>query len=486
MVTAEFAPVAKVGGLADMTTSLCDALAARGHDVRVVLPLYRHIDRREHGIRPVAKYQPFLVRVGQKIQMGRIFVQGSAATPVKIYLVENKTLYNEPGIYADNEGQPFAHGLARTVFHARAALTVPTLLAWEPQIIHCHDAKAALTSVYLNHWYGKVPGLANVHSLLTIHNLAYQEIHPRESMELIGLPSVMGAFPGVLEFHGQLNLFKAGILEADLVNTVSPTYAREVISDPQLGCGLGSVLQARGEAFSGVLNGADVETWDPQNDVNLPAHYHIDALDGKQRCRMDLVTSLKLSDGNGPLVGMVSRLVEQKGIDLLMANIDWMVRQGFCLALLGTGEERFRTSLTKAARKHPKQVAFVDKFDEKLAHRIIAGSDMFLIPSLYEPCGLTQMYALRYGAVPVVRHTGGLADTVRDASRADGTGFVFHEYQPEALKTALNRAQEAWRDQKGWKTLMRRGMKHNFSWDESASAYESLYERLIAGEDEMK
>ena len=483
MVTAEYAPVAKVGGLADMTASLCAALAARGHDVRVVLPLYGNVDRHAFDVRPVAKYQPFLVRVGQKIQVGNIFVRGSTSAAVKVYMVENEALSGEPGIYTDVTGEPHENALARMVFHARAALTVPTILGWKPQVIHCHDAQAALTAVYLNHWYGKVPGMAAVGSLLTIHNLAYQEIQPLQAVDLIGLPAAMGAFPGVLEFHGQLNLLKAGILEAGLVNTVSPTYAREVISDPQLGCGLGSVLLARGSTFNGVLNGADLVTWDPRKDVNLPARYSAEQLSGKHQCRAELLASLGLRDGTGPLIGMVGRLVEQKGLDLVVPALDWMMRKGFCLALLGSGEGRYQAHLAKVARKHPDRVAFVDQFDDALAHRIIAGSDMFLMPSLYEPCGLTQMYAMRYGSVPVVRHTGGLADTVRDASRTDGTGFVFHEYQAEALQAALERALSAWEDQKSWIALMRRGMARDFSWDESASAYTRLYDRLVSGED---
>jgi starch synthase len=485
MVTAEYAPLAKVGGLGDMTASLCGALASRGHDVRVVLPLYADIDREEHAIRRVAKYPPFIIRVGQRVVQGRLFVKGSTAAKVKVYLVENQDLFGTPGIYTYAADSSKFDSLARMALHNQAALSLPTMLDWSPQVLHCHDAQTALAILYFKYWYRRLPAWQKAESLLTIHNLAYQEAHPASVTSLLGFPEAMSRFPGPLEFHGQANLLKAGIMEANLVNTVSPTYAREVVSNPQLGHSLGTILKARGAAFSGVLNGADLVTWDPARDPLLTGQYDATNLTGKQKCREDLLTALALSNGRRPVVGMVSRLVEQKGVDLVVAALDWLVEAGFCLVVLGTGEERFQTALSEAADRHPRYMAYVKEFDEALAHRIMAGSDMFLVPSLYEPCGLTQMYALRYGSVPIVRHTGGLADTVRDASRSDGTGFVFHDYTPAALQSALSRALTKWRERGSWTDLMRRGMAKDFSWDESAAEYEKLYARLTEQEEEL-
>jgi len=482
MVSAEYAPLAKVGGLGDMVTSLCGALASRGHDVRVVLPLYPDIDRQAYTVKRLVKYSPFLVRVGQQMVQGRLYGKGSTASRVKVYLVENQDLFGKPGIYSYDKGEPHPNGLARLAFHAQAALTLPTLLDWSPQILHCHDAQTALAILYCKHWYQRLSVWQEARSLLTIHNLAYQELHPPAATGVLGLPEALGSFPGVLEFHGQVNLLKAGIMEANLVNTVSPTYAREVVSDPQLGHGLGTILKGRGPAFSGILNGADLKTCDPARDAALAARYDSADLAGKQVCRKQLLDELGLEATDRPLVGMVSRLVEQKGVDLLIASLDWLVEAGLSLVVLGTGEERLQAGLRTASHRHRPRVALVEGFDESLAHRIVAGSDLFLVPSLYEPCGLTQMYALRYGTVPVVRHTGGLADTVRDASRADGTGFVFHDYTPAALQSALSRALVRWRDRDAWVALMRRGMAKDFSWHESAAVYEKLY----AGEGEQE
>jgi starch synthase len=458
-------------------------LAARGHDVRVVLPLYGDIDRRTCRLQRLAELAVCRVPLGKLEQVGRYWLRGDDES-VKVYLLENEELYGQEGVYAAN-GQPFAHGLSRAVFHVRAALQLPELLGWAPEVIHCHDAEAALTALYHQQAAGDGASGSNAQSLLTIHNLAYQEIHPAAAMPLLGLPAGLGVYPGPLEFHGQLNLLKAGILSADAVNTVSPTYAQEVISDPELGCGLDGVLMQRGSDFSGIINGADLETWNPAADPLLPATYTAGDLSGKEICRDALCRSLALQPAAGPLVGMVSRLVDQKGLDLLLEVVEAMVAAGFTLAVLGTGQKPYETGLAKAARRHPGRVAFENRFDEELAHRILAGSDLYLMPSRYEPCGLTQMYALRYGSVPLVRQTGGLADTVRDAGAVNGTGFTFRGYSAEALWTALARARQTWFDRQKWQGMVQRGMACDFSWDSSASAYETLYRQLSERQEEL-
>ncbi|MHB8080005.1 MAG: glycogen synthase [Candidatus Krumholzibacteriia bacterium] len=478
MVTGELAPVVKVGGLADMTASLASALAARGHDVRVVLPLYGHLDREALGIRPLLRLPPLPLRIGQQMRVARWFLKGSGSAAVKLYFADNAALFGRPGVYTDEAGDVFPDAVARAAFHAQAALALPDLLGWTPQVIHAHDAAAALAPVYRRRWWAGAGGVGKAGTLLTIHNLAHQLDAPLARLAEIGLPAAAATYPGPLEFHGRLNLMKAGILESDLVNTVSPTYAREVVTDEQLGCGLDGVLRGRGDDFSGILNGADLQTWNPARDARLAARFDAVHPEGKQACRAALAAELGLAGGDGPVAGFVGRLVEQKGTELLLPLLDDLLRDGLRLVFLATGAARERAVLADAAARHPGRLVFADRFDEDLAHRVYAGCDLFLMPSRFEPCGLAQMYALRYGAVPVVRRTGGLADTVTDAARPDGTGFAFVDYTPLALRAALDRALALWEDAAAWATLRARGMLTIFPWDTSAAAYEALYARL--------
>jgi len=286
----------------------------------------------------------------------------------------------------------------------------------------------------------------------------------------------MATYPGLLEFHGKINLMKAGILAADRVNTVSPTYARETTEDPVFGCGLEGVLAGRGDAFSGILNGADYGSWDPRKDQALPAAFGPADLSGKQECRRALLKELGLKPADGkPLCGFVGRLVDQKGLDLLLPLLGRLAADGFTFAVLGTGDKDLEAKVGKAAALNPDKVAFVGAFDESLARRIYAGSDLFLVPSLFEPCGLSQMYSLRYGTLPVVRRTGGLADTIIDAGRKHGNGFVFDDPNPEDLLAALRRAEALWEDRQAWGRMQVQGMKCDFSWSRSAARYEKLY-----------
>jgi starch synthase len=286
----------------------------------------------------------------------------------------------------------------------------------------------------------------------------------------------MASYPGLLEFHGNINLMKAGILAADRVTTVSPTYARETAEDPDYGYGLEDLLAGRGDSYSGILNGTDYGSWDPRRDQALPAAYGPANLSGKETCRRALIEELGLKPEDGkPLCGFVGRMVPQKGVDLMLPLLGRLAEDGFTFAVLGTGAKDLETAARQAAARHPGKVAFVGEFDEELARRIYAGSDLFLVPSLFEPCGLSQMYALRYGTLPVVRRTGGLADTIVDADRKHGNGFVFSEASCEDLLAALRRAEALWEEPSSWREIQIRGMKCDFSWSRSAARYEKLY-----------
>lgn len=481
MVSAEMAPLAKVGGLADVTTALSRALADRGHDVRIVLPLYGGLDHEREKIRLYKKLPPLSVRVGQRMYDLRFYLRGSASAAVKVYLVACEGLFDRKGIYTDEKGTNFADGLARASLHAQAALLLPRLLDWPVDVVHAHDAEACPALLYRRQWFAgrQLPGPAG--TLLTIHNLAHQAVYDAEAVMTLGLPRAMASYPGLLEFHGNLNLLKGGILAADKVNTVSPTYAAETMADKDIGCGLADMLVSRRRDYSGILNGGDYETWDPAHDRHLPAGFHADDLTGKAACRTALLEELGLDGAaDKPVCGFVSRLVTQKGVDLLIPIMGRLAAEGFTFAILGTGEQRLHDDLRALVKTAPRNIAFVSEFDEPLAHRIYAGSDLFLMPSLFEPCGLSQMYAMRYGTPPVARRTGGLADTVADVDEngGRGTGFLFTAARSEDLLATLRRAEATFGRPEAWLDLQRRAMAADFSWSLAAESYEALYNEV--------
>ncbi len=482
MVAAEMSPLVKVGGLADVTGALPSALARRGHNVRIVLPLYGDLARSswELRARPGASRLP--LRVGQDMLSLSYWQWPEATDGIAVDLIECAELFDRPGIYTDSGGRVFADSVARASCLCQAALILPQLLQWPVDVLHAHDVQAALAPVYRRRWYAGrgLPGRAA--SLLTIHNLAHQEIHAPETILQAGLPLALTRYPEPFEFFGHLNLLKGGIVAADLVNTVSPTYAREVVADPAIGCGLEGVLAARGEDFGGILNGVDYAVWDPAADPLLPARYDAGDLAGKAVCRRRLLTAAGLEDSPRPVLGLVGRLVAQKGIDLVLPLLDRLVAGGFSLVVLGTGAPAYHEVLAAATLRHAGRVAFWPEFSEGKAHLIYAGCDLFLMPSRFEPCGLSQLYALRYGTPPVARRTGGLADTISPATPEAGTGFLFASSTAEALWNALEDARALFADPIAWRGLQRRGMACDFSWDAAAARYERLYERLAAND----
>ncbi len=478
MVTAEYAPLAKTGGLGDAVASLAGALSARGHDVKVVMPLYGDVDRSRYDVGRVSGLPDIPLRQGRVLHQVRLHIWKDPAGP-DVYLLENDTLYGRSGVYGYGATGEFNDTAARQAMLGAGALALPQLLSWAPHVVHVHDAASCLALVYLASWDVRDTLLADAGSMLTIHNLAHQAIHPRELFEDLDLPRKMAWHPGVMEFHDDLNFMKAGILLAGHVTTVSPTYAREVVGDPEYGCGLGGVLQGLGDRFSGVLNGMDRKDWNPATDPALPASFSAKDMTGKTICRAALLKECGLEDG-GPVLGSVGRLVPQKGYDLLTESVDDLIADGWRIVVLGTGDADLSDALREAAGRHPGRLAFLDRFDEDLARRIYAGSDVFAMPSRFEPCGLAQMYAMRYGAVPVVRRTGGLADTVIDADKPGGTGFVFNTSTTGALTDCLVRAHAVWQDDKAWHKVLRAGMATDFSWDGPAAVYEQHYRKLGA------
>lgn len=482
MLSAEAAPYAKVGGLADVVGSLPVALAAAGDEVVVALPRYGSIDPGAYGLTPPTT--GFMVTLGWATSHGFGFYEGrmghadlpDAARP-RIIFADNTILYGPPRVY----GSPNDH--ERFFFFCRAALQWCTETGWRPDVVHCHDWHTAMTVHWLRYTLGWDRFWDGVATVFTIHNLAYQGIFGGDF--LFGLADVNGMQMLPIEyarFGGAANPMARGIVEADMVNTVSPTYHDE-IRTPESGEGLDTILRERGDAFTGILNGLDAEIWDPATDPVIPARYDAADLSGKAADKAVLQASLGLDlDPRSPVIGVVSRLVEQKGFDLVATIADRIVDTGAQLVVLGTGDPAIEDAFRRVAAARPNRVAVRLGFDAHQASRIYAGSDLFLMPSRFEPCGLGQMIAMRYGTIPIVRRTGGLADTVwdDDPPAQSGTGFVFDSYDPLACFAAIERALERYRDPTAWDAVRRRAMGMDFSWAISARQYAALYTRAIA------
>jgi starch synthase len=466
MVSSEAAPLAKTGGLADVVGSLPSALRAFGDEAAVVIPRYGSIDLK--NARRV--YDRLSVYFGPARHDISIY-QASAEFP--LYLVDCPALYERKGFYGES-GVDYPDNHIRFAVLARAALAVARFL-FRTDVFHCHDWQAGLVPAYLRTTFASDPTFLGVRTLFTIHNLGYQGLFPKTALPEVGLDARVYGPEGV-EFFGRISYIKGGIEFADALSTVSPTYARE-IQTPECGMGMDGALRARANVLTGILNGADYREWNPETDPLIPARYSSEDLAGKQICKQQLLEEFGLPPDamNCPLIGMVSRFTRQKGADILEEVAADLVGEGIYLVALGTGDPEYEDFFLRMASEHPGRIAVRIGFDNALAHRIEAGADLFLMPSRYEPCGLNQMYSLRYGTVPVVRATGGLDDTI-DVDN----GFKFTEYSGKALLEAVRSAAQAFADQDAWRAMMRRGMAQDFSWRTSATRYSALYRQLLA------
>ena len=482
LVASEVAPFAKTGGLADVAGALPRALAALGHDVRVLLPKYRGAEAHATETRVVAPN--IQVPLGDRVAEGSL-IEGRGPSGVPVYLLEHEHYYDRESLYGTADGD-YWDNCERFVFFCRAALegmarldATRVGLRWQPQVIHANDWQTGLLPVYLRTLYRDHPLLGRLASLFTIHNLAYQGVFWHYDMPMTGLGWDLFT-PAGIEFYGKLNFMKGGLIFSDLLTTVSRTYARE-IRTAAFGSGLEGVLEDRSQDLHGVVNGIDYDLWNPQKDPAIAHPYSAEDPEPKAVCRETLRRELGLEDGAGPVIGIITRLAEQKGMDLVLEALPGILGEGAQLVVLGSGEARLEEAFRAAAAAHRGQVAVRIGFDDELSRRIYAGSDAFLMPSRYEPCGLGQLIALRYGAAPIVRRTGGLADTVTefDPARRSGTGFVFDAFTPDALLTAVHRAASTFRQPPLWKTLVRNAMAEDFSWDASAREYVTLYRKAL-------
>lgn len=468
MVASEATPFVKTGGLADVLGALPPALRNRGEDVAVVLPWYREAKVAEAKC-VLDTFNVWLRHISHQVQVWESLIQG-----VPYFLVKCDELFGRTGIYYDHRGD-FPDNHIRFAVLNKAALAVARR-RFRPAIVHAHDWQGSLAPVYLRGLLRGDPVFAGVKTVLTIHNLGYQGIFPAETLAEMGLDRTVFHLDGV-EYFGKVNLLKGGICYSDALTTVSKAYARE-IQTPEFGCGLEKLLAARSGVLRGILNGADYSEWNPETDPYLPANYSAENLEGKRMCKRELLAEFGFPPEaqTRPLVGIVSRLVSQKGFDLVEAAAAELLGAELSLVVLGTGEARYEGLFRGMAAAHPTRVAVRIAYDNPLAHRIEGGVDIFLMPSRYEPCGLNQIYSLRYGTVPVVRATGGLDDTVDEE-----TGFKFREYSPAAMMAALRQAMEAYRNPERWLSMMRAGMARDYSWNTSAAEYSALYRELPGG-----
>jgi starch synthase len=478
LLSSEILPYAKTGGLADVAGALIQNLRLLGHEVHAFMPLYSAVRAAHRELQPVLGVQQVPLEIGDAEYRFSLQTASFPGTDVPMYFVDCPELYDRASFYT---GDPDEH--RRFLLFTRAALESCRRLGIAPDIFHCNDWHTALLPLYLKMLYASDPLLARSRSVLTIHNIGYQGIMPSAAAADLGVTAPESWLDPEDLTHGIINCLKIGLKFADQVTTVSPTYAHEISAGP-LGMGMQATLRARGDRVVGILNGVDYRDWDPRHDPHLTAHFGPQDLRGKLANKQQLIAATHLDlAASRPLVGMVTRLAEQKGIDLLIDALPAMLQErDFGLLVLGSGDARYMAFFQGLAQRFASRVAFRTGYDESLAHLIEAGSDIFLMPSRYEPCGLNQMYSLRYGTIPIVRNTGGLADSVQhfDPASGVGTGCVFNDYDAAAVRWAIGTTLDWYGNPASWRRLMQNAMAQDFSWTRQILEYDALYRALLA------
>jgi starch synthase len=471
-IASEGVPFSKTGGLADVAGALPKALAAAGHEVELLLPRYRMT---KPG-RPMPQLRSLTVPLPSGLKFASIQDAGKAGG-VETYLVDLPEFFDRAQLYMEN-GQDYPDNHLRFASFSLACLELLKRFAEPPDIIHCHDWQSALVPIYLKNAYQNDPFFVNSPVVFTIHNLGYQGSFPSHILREIGLHPRLFTMEG-LEFYGKVNLLKGGILFSDFITTVSRKYAQE-IQTAEYGCGLEGVLVSRADRLQGILNGVDYDDWNPRTDKLIPAHYGQDDLKGKEACKKALLEKMGAKNVvlDRPVIGIVSRFASQKGFDLISEIAEKLAAMDLYVVALGTGEPQYEDIFRTTAAKYPDKFLVKIAYDNGVAHLIEAGADMFLMPSRYEPCGLNQIYSMKYGTVPVVRATGGLDDTIEPFNGKTGTGFKFSDYSAGALLGAIEEAVTAYRQPKVWRQVMLNGMRKDYSWAASAKQYLKIYQSL--------
>ncbi len=468
----ECVPFSKTGGLADVVGALPRALAALGHQVSVYIPRYRQtkLSDAQTVVRSIT------VPFDDRYRFASVVSAGDHSG-VRFYFVEYPPFFDREALYGTSAGD-YPDNAERFALFSRAVLEASKILG-APHVFHCHDWQSALIPVLLRTQYGEDPAFRDVATVFTIHNMGYQGLFPPDTLPLLTLPWDLFTI-SKMEFFGNVNFLKGALVYSDFVTTVSRKYSQE-IQTTEFGFGLEGVLRDRASTVTGILNGVDYDEWSPQTDKFIAMHYSAQDLSGKQLCKRDLLAAFGVTnaDPRFPVIGIVSRFAAQKGFDLISQIMDRLAREDMIVVALGAGDKQYEDLFLRLNKQFPHKIAVKVAYDNAIAHKIEAGSDMFLMPSKYEPCGLNQIYSLKYGTVPIVRATGGLDDTIEpwDARTGRGTGFKFTEYSGEALLLTIKQALQAFRDQSSWQTLMRNGMNKDFSWNASAKEYVRVYDR---------
>jgi starch synthase len=484
-VTSEVVPFIKTGGLADVSSALPQMLAESGHEVRIVVPKYGAVDERKFKIHEVVRLKDLTIKIGDKdvvFSLKSCFLPGPKVR-VQIYFLDNHEYFgSRNSLYTDPKtGKDYEDNDERFILLNQSVMELISKLGWLPDIIHCNDWQSSLVPAYLKTLYKDDPVFSKFKTLLTVHNLAYQGIFQKSVFPKTSLPEEANSEKGTL-MDGKFNFLKTGLVYADVINTVSETYAKEITTDNQLSAGLKTVLQKRKNDLYGIVNGIDTRVWHPEKDKHIPKKYTSKNIEAKIINKEELARKFGFKfDENIPIIGIIARLYDEKGMDIISKAFPDLMKLNLQVVLLGTGDKKYHALFEKMNQKHKDKFACYLGFNDELAHLIEAGADIFLMPSRYEPCGLNQMYSLAYGTVPVVRETGGLADTViqYDPKTGEGTGFLFKKYDADSMMKELKKAMKTFEDKKSWQKIIRNGMKADFSWHASAKKYIDLYKTIL-------
>jgi starch synthase len=483
-VSSEVEPFAKTGGLADVSSALPQAIKDLGHEIRIIMPKYKSVEERKFRLHEVLRLKEIDVPFGQETEKASVksCILANTTAKIQVYFLANESLFNRSGLYVDSEThKDYEDNDKRFIFFCRGVLETLRRLGWQPDIIHCNDWQTGLIPAYVKTTYRGDRFFATVKTIFTIHNMAFQGSFPRSSFPKTHLPDYLFSPDGV-EFYGNFNFLKSALVYADIITTVSEKYALEIQSSDEYGCGMSSILQKRKSDLYGILNGIDYSIWNPEIDNLIPQKYDARNLDGRSTNKIELLRKFKLEHReNTPVIGCISRLTEQKGFDLIGQIADDFLKLDVQFVLLGTGEKKYHDLFEAVQKRYPQKVGVYLGFNNDLAHLIEAGSDMFLMPSRYEPCGLNQMYSLRYGTIPIVHATGGLDDTIEDYNpeSGNGTGFKFSRYDATELLRAIERSIAVYANRPVWRKMMKQAMQKDFSWESSARKYISLYKSVL-------
>jgi len=481
-ISPEAVPYVKTGGLADVAGALPDALSRMGNTVKVFLPLYSSISKTKYGIESLKSGIP--ITAASRNESFDLYHVPEKTADCEYYFIKMDKYFDREDLYVSPEtGKDYEDNDERFIAFSKAVLESIIALEWQPDIIHCNDWQSGLIPAFIKYHADNHNYFKNSRTVFTIHNIAYQGLFPAKTFLKLDLDQKLFSPTGAFEYYSKISFLKVGLSLADVLTTVSERYAEEIQSSEEYGCGMEGILHQRTNDLYGVLNGIDYNIWDPSTDKLIKANYKPEKLDGKKKNKNALrkINKLPMVRRDVPLIGIISRLADQKGFDIFAESADDIFKHDIQMVILGSGDEKYEKMLAKLAAKYPKKLAVNVKFDNELAHLIEAGSDMFLMPSRYEPCGLNQLYSLKYGTVPIVRETGGLADTITNCNPVKGTGngFVFKEYESNELLNTIKFAVEIYKSKNIWTDIMKRGMAEDFSWDSSAIKYMQVYEKAL-------